>query len=466
MTSNMKIQHPYLSLKKNNYWKLKNKTSRKINNLNHHIIKIICLITMNSFNHMIAQCLTAPVFIGCSPATSSSLIDGEVVNVGNIRTVNGTSNFSNITVNGGQLIVCGNLTLSNLTVNSGTIFINTGGTLNCNGGSNVILGSGTNFYNNGTSLFSAHFILNANVTVINNGIMSTPFNYIIIQGLNTYLVNNSELTSGGFMAWLPSSPACLCLGDGSATTTNYFYNKTTNSVAVPIGRACLNVRQYASNDNIVTSDSGLDVCIPSGISYNGLPNWGAANLINNCNGCSIVLPIELVSFDGYINDKKAFLNWKTVSETDNCNYKVERSTDGSVFNAIDSVNGAVNSMSPISYQIIDNTIEANVIYYYRLKQEDCDGGHSYSQIIYLYFEESTFDVEFIKTTVIDQTIEINNSNLIQHITVLNSLGQFIFSVSTTTNINLSDAADGVFYIYILTKNGKTKTYKILKNVVK
>ncbi|MBA4239801.1 MAG: hypothetical protein C0448_03690 [Sphingobacteriaceae bacterium] len=415
---------------------------------------------------MMAQCLTTPVFIGCTPATSSPLIDGDVVNVGDIRTVNGTSNFSNITVNGGQLIICGNLTLSNLTVNSGTIFINTGGTLNCNGGSNVILNSGTNFYNNGTSIFSAHFILNANVTVINNGVLSSLFNYIIIQGLNTYLVNNNQLTSAGFMAWIPSSPACLCLGDGSATTTNYFFNKTTNSVSVPIGRACLNVRQYASNDNVVTAASELDVCVPSGISYNGLPNWGMANVINNCSGCSVVLPVELVLFDGYIIDRKAFLNWKTISETNNCSYKVERSIDGIVFNVVGHVNGAINSMSPINYQIIDNTIESNTIYYYRLKQEDCDGYYSYSNTIYLYFEESNFDVEFIKTTTIDQTIEIINDDLIQNITVLNSLGQFIFKESSAKSIDIASAADGVFYVYILTKNGKTKTYKILKNDVK
>lgn len=450
----MKKLHPQFTARS---FLKKNLTTEKF----HFKICFLLLFVICNHTALIGQCATMPAFPDCTPATSTPLTDGASINAGNICTLSGTASFSNITLNGGQLIICGSLTLANITLNSGTIYINAGATLNCNAGTNAILNSGTNLYNNGTAIFSGHFIMNANTTVINNGTLTTPFNYIVIQGLNAYLVNNGQLTSGGFMAWIPSSPGCLCLGDMSATTTNYFYNRTTNSVVVPTGYACLNVRQYASNDNIVTADTGLAVCIPASIGYSGLPNWGNADILNNCASCSIALPIELLSFNGHILNKTAVLEWVTASEINNCFFVVERSTDAMSFTPIQTQNGAINSTSQNAYISYDNTIEGDILYYYRIKQVDCDGVYTYSNIISLNYADSYPDQEFIINNLYTESIELINEEFIEKIMIYNTLGQLISdSKSSIERINYSN---GIYFIQVFSKSGKTKKYKVVKN---
>lgn len=434
----------------------------RIKNVGSYFRLLVCIVSLSLFSNLHSQCLITPAFPGCTPASSVALTDGATINSGTTMTVNGTFSYSNFTLNGGVLIVCGNLTISAMTVNSGTIFVNSGATLNCNGGGAVVFGSGTNYYNNGTSAFSGHVILNSNVNIINNGNFSSPFNYIVIQGLNATIVNNNILTSGGFMAWIPSSPGCLCLGPSSMTTTNFFYNRTTNSVRVPTPYACLNVRQFASNDNLVTADTGLIVCVPSTISYSGIPNWGSAYVGINCTGCIAALPIELVSFDGYIYNENAYLNWSTMSETNNCLFDVERSTDAYTFTTIGSVSGAIHSTSLLNYQLIDNHIDPNEIYYYKLKQTDCDGNFWYSQMISLSFSNQSIVPEFIINNITYSDLPVINSELVESIRIYNPLGQVLKTLGATDKIELSSFINGIYLIRIASKYGDIKTYKVLK----
>ena len=92
------------------------------------------------------------------------------------------------------------------------------------------------------------------------------------------------------------------------------------------------------------------------------------------------LPIELTSFNAILNSNKVDLTWETATETNNDYFTVEKSKDGVSFEEILNVKGAGNSTSMIDYMDKDSNPFTGVSYY-RLKQTDFNGEHSYSNIV-------------------------------------------------------------------------------------
>ncbi len=110
-------------------------------------------------------------------------------------------------------------------------------------------------------------------------------------------------------------------------------------------------------------------------------------------GCSS-LPIELVAFTGFLESKAVFLQWKTVTETNNSHFEVEKSSDGYNFYKLSAVpskglNG--NSTSLLVYNEIDSDIK-HPLYYYRLKQVDFDGTFKYSNKIFVRVYPTEFKI--------------------------------------------------------------------------
>jgi hypothetical protein len=94
---------------------------------------------------------------------------------------------------------------------------------------------------------------------------------------------------------------------------------------------------------------------------------------------SSTLPIELISFDAYLNNGTVALEWQTASELNNDYFTIERSSNGNDFEPIINVDGAGNSNHIINYFETDYSPLAGASYY-RLRQVDYDGRSSWSQI--------------------------------------------------------------------------------------
>jgi hypothetical protein len=103
---------------------------------------------------------------------------------------------------------------------------------------------------------------------------------------------------------------------------------------------------------------------------------GSALSING----SGVLSIKLTSFTATQNNNEVVLNWQTTGEINNQKFDVQRSTDGSNWITIGSVNGAGNSASSVSYHFSDNTSLPGRNFY-RLIQYDFDNKMTFSRII-------------------------------------------------------------------------------------
>ncbi len=98
----------------------------------------------------------------------------------------------------------------------------------------------------------------------------------------------------------------------------------------------------------------------------------------------VPLGIELVSFDGMLNNRQIDLFWVTSNEINNDYFIVERSLDGINWGGIGQVDGAGTFTGELNYMLIDEDIDWTVIgYYYRLVQYDFNGVSSTSDIVFI-----------------------------------------------------------------------------------
>ena len=93
----------------------------------------------------------------------------------------------------------------------------------------------------------------------------------------------------------------------------------------------------------------------------------------------VALPVTLLSFDGRLNNNSILLNWSTSSELNSKYFDLEKSSDGTNFYSIGTVNAAGTSTIQRNYNFTDRQV--NEFNYYRLKMVDIDGHFIYSKTV-------------------------------------------------------------------------------------
>lgn len=430
-------------------------------------IKSIVLFFLPALSIGFTQCLVPSPFPGCNPAGSVLLVDGASINIGQTHRFSGSATYSSLTLNGGTLIVCGNLTLNALTVNSGNIYVQSGSTLTIfNGGAAIPFGSNTHIYNYGSVIFRVSIVTGSNNTIFNctsTSSFTVPFDQFVLQGPNTFFVNNGQMQSSFFIVQSTNASNCVCLGPGSVITTNTIINQFANAFNVPVGNACLNVTQNVINSSSVTSNSSLLVCLATGINIISGPNWGSATVSPNCPSCSVPLPVELLYFSGYNDQRINILNWSTASELNNCYFILQRSDDCIHFTDISQVEGAIHSNTVLDYSAVDDNIEYNQIYYYRLKQVDCNGDSHLSNIIAL---TSIYDPDnswMVWPNPSHSNVHIQGVEPILAIQLFNTMGEEIKVSWTNDELHIDEIVPGTYYIKIIPANGIPVVKKLVKD---
>ncbi|WP_426059452.1 DUF4394 domain-containing protein [Hymenobacter sp. B1770] len=96
----------------------------------------------------------------------------------------------------------------------------------------------------------------------------------------------------------------------------------------------------------------------------------------------VPLPVELVRFQVMAAPGTVTLDWATATEHNSAYFRVERSLDGVVFNAIgQELPAAGNSFARHEYALVDKALPRGAsLLYYRLHQVDRDGSFSYSPV--------------------------------------------------------------------------------------
>jgi len=93
---------------------------------------------------------------------------------------------------------------------------------------------------------------------------------------------------------------------------------------------------------------------------------------------SVILPVNLLAFNGRLENQIAYLNWQTTHEQEGCYYELQRSFDGKDFTTIATVSGRGRAGIQ-EYAAKDDLyfFSAQVIYY-RLKMVEVNGQGKYS----------------------------------------------------------------------------------------
>jgi len=95
------------------------------------------------------------------------------------------------------------------------------------------------------------------------------------------------------------------------------------------------------------------------------------------------LPLTWLYFNAVQNNADVALNWSTINEVNAAGFAIQRSIDGRTFTNIGYIAAKGQGAVQATYRFIDagvTSLNADRVYY-RLKQEDKDGGFTYSHIV-------------------------------------------------------------------------------------
>lgn len=110
----------------------------------------------------------------------------------------------------------------------------------------------------------------------------------------------------------------------------------------------------------------------------------------NVLNCGPVLSTRMLSFTGRVENERALLRWSTAAETDPVTFEIEKSTDGTTFSRIHTVNGYNDpNSSRNNYSFTDPERISRKVFY-RIKMKSDDGKTNYTRTLVLENEVKDF----------------------------------------------------------------------------
>ena len=181
------------------------------------------------------------------------------------------------------------------------------------------------------------------------------------------------------------------------------------------------------------------------------------------------LPVELIDFSAFCDDKISHVTWSTASEKNSDYFEVEVSTDLVSWSEVAQVNAAGNSTSKREYSIADNLSRG--LRYYRLVQVDFDGKQRIYDPISLNCggSESVFLI-YPNPTSGDFVVSIQNEKLSGEIAVtLNTADGKLISTKTSQAITgvqsiyfeNNQLPAGIYFVRIIDKTGNELVGKMV-----
>ncbi len=392
-----------------------------------------------------------------------------VLTTGNTYTVTGVLNISNLTMSGGTLVICGTLNLANLTFNSGSIYIAQGAFFNyTNGSTALVMGANSNIYNFGTTTFACSIVTGANNVIYNclvTSVFSTPFNQMIVQGPNTFFVNNGAFTSSFFIVQSTNATDPVCSGPGSSISTNTMINQFANAFSSPDGPSCIQITQNIINSQPMTASANVNICYNSGsVSIIQGPDFGSATISNPCVSCSIVLPNGIVSTSAECDDLKIQVNWLTDAEPTGAVYDVQQSEDGNSFIDVAQVICEGPTNEPQSYSTEIPTTYSTGNGYIRLKRTSETNETTYSPLLTVDCSKDP-GITIYPTMVTGSEVNILATEPIESIVMYSMDGKIVERFETQNKKEVVISIDNSVAIgqYLLTvKTRNTRVDKLLR----
>lgn len=178
-----------------------------------------------------------------------------------------------------------------------------------------------------------------------------------------------------------------------------------------------------------------------------------------------VLPVGLYNFTATRKGATAWLEWTTVSETNNKGFSIERSPDGQVWSGIGFVSSKAqdgNSNEKLAYSYTDKApVEGTN--YYRLKQIDRDGTYKYSMVRQLTFGGSR-GISIYPNPARNYVV-IDGLNDDETVRIYDATGRMIKEIKharSSVTLSLDGMGEGLYNVLVTGANGNIVSGKIMK----
>lgn len=125
----------------------------------------------------------------------------------------------------------------------------------------------------------------------------------------------------------------------------------------------------SGNPSIYNNFSGGSITLSNTIAPSYTPTPSVPGYTGTC-GNVVLLPVELISFDGACDDGNLKFEWSTASERNNAYFEVLYSQNGEAWESLAKIDGVGNSQVINTYQYNSEKSRAG---YYLLKQTDVSG---------------------------------------------------------------------------------------------
>lgn len=183
------------------------------------------------------------------------------------------------------------------------------------------------------------------------------------------------------------------------------------------------------------------------------------------------LPVEWISFTAdRMDSRNIMLRWETALEVNNDHFVVQRSIDAQIFEDLGIVDGMGTVDAPTTYNYLDNTYQAN-INYYRLKQVDYNGTHTFSNIVEVRFDgkedEVAFHVYPSPATSFVTVETIGRINDVYTVLIFDQIGREVYrgtvdEDSPRKTIPVGDLVEGIYNYEIISGLEIKKLGRFLK----
>jgi hypothetical protein len=290
-----------------------------------------------------------------------------------------------------------------------------------------------------------------------------PANSSVIMMYSSSTLTEFDLStqcSNGIVYVMFINTANTSAADGWSDTGNFANNPASGSLRY------LNITNTASPcsgaDNVVSYQGTAIQSWGSNVDGNAIlwDETGTPDYVNG--GCnSISMPVEFSKFLATAIKNTSILSFATASETNNDFFTIERSADGTSFDAIGEIKGAGNSNTTLSYEFTDKKPFAGVNYY-RIKQTDYDGKFSYTDIKSV--RHNMYGNLSITPRTTEGRLQITTDAEDYTLDVYNVAGQQVKSypsLSLDQSISIDELTAGLYYIKV-NVGGQVETTKIVK----
>lgn len=181
------------------------------------------------------------------------------------------------------------------------------------------------------------------------------------------------------------------------------------------------------------------------------------------------LPVQSLDFVVKAGNNNILLTWNTSTELNNKGFSIERSKDGVTYEKIAWVDGAINSSSQRNYSYIDNFVQPEVLYYYRLRQTDLDNRPQLSETRQAKIKgNGAVSINISPNPASDNVkIFVSGARGLSDINLFNAEGKLVRTwkkqqLSSVITLNISGLAKGV-YIFNIVTGSETRVEKLVIN---